>query len=149
MYTVWNTQGGLYVGNWSNKPLNSSHYRHHCLGPLELAHLDVHCTLDNNRQVHWDRWQIGNKFEWVDQFYPHSKWFLELVRGVYVMYHFVGFSMDFHFFSMYYRGRSILVQTYPKIPTRCRLSDIKKQNWKFEFNVKNLVKMKGFLRYVA
>ena len=48
-----------------------------------------------------------------------------------------------------YKGRSILVQIVPNIATRCRLSNIKNQNWKFEFYVKNLVKMKGVLRYVA
>ena len=44
---------------------------------------------------------------------------------------------------------SILVSILPKIATRCRLSNITNQNWKFEFSVKNLVKMKGVLRYVA
>ena len=47
----------------------------------------------------------------------------------------------------FYKGRSILVQILPKIATRCRLSN--KKNWKFEFCVKNLVKMKGVLYYVA
>ena len=48
-----------------------------------------------------------------------------------------------------YKGRSTLVQIVPKIATRCRLSNIKNQNRKFEFYVKNLVKIKGVLRYVA
>ena len=34
--------------------------------------------------------------------------------------------------NQFYKGRSILVQILPKIATRCRLSNIKKQNWKFE-----------------
>ena len=48
---------------------------------------------------------------------------------------------------MYYKGRVILVQILPKIATRCRLSNIKKQN--LNFIVKNLVKMEGDLRYVV
>ena len=45
--------------------------------------------------------------------------------------------------------KSIVVQILPKITARWRLSNIQTENWKFEFYVKNLVKMKGVLHYVA
>ena len=48
-----------------------------------------------------------------------------------------------------YKGRSILVPKIPKIATRCCLSARKSKLEFSEFSVKNLVKMKGVLRYVA
>ena len=35
--------------------------------------------------------------------------------------------------QIHYKERSILVEILPKIATRCRLSNLKKHNWKFEF----------------
>ena len=44
----------------------------------------------------------------------------------------------------HYKERSILVQILPKIATKCR----KIGSLNFEFSVKNIVKMKGVMRFV-
>ena len=49
----------------------------------------------------------------------------------------------------FYKGRSILVPQIPKIAPRCRLSTRKLKLEFSEFSLKNLVKMKGVMRYVA
>ena len=53
--------------------------------------------------------------------------------------------------SYFYMGRSIFVPKKPKIATRCclRATETKIRILNFEFSVKNLVKMKEVLRYVA
>ena len=50
--------------------------------------------------------------------------------------------LDMPFETISCKGRVILVSILPKIAT-------KNQNWKFDFSLTNLVKMKGVLRYVA
>ena len=48
--------------------------------------------------------------------------------------------------TLAYKRRVILVPKLPKIATRCRLNVTQNQNWS---SVKNLVKLKGVMRYVA